>query len=301
MRTRFLLAACCTVALALAGCADEPLTDSDTAALPGEHADARGGGHQFLGDVLELGNGTVTAFANILPNGRPKLIGLKITDGALEDLPPGPNDARGCWDLDEDGAIDQHTECLPGYEHILYLPAELRTEAETPFQYVMFNWNPMGHVPPGVYDLPHFDMHFYMQDFDEVEAMVVGPCPGLMDCDVFATATEAVPAQYMPRDYIDVQATEARMGNHFIDPTSPEFNGETFTRTFIYGAYDGRITFYEPMITRAYLLSREKRCIALKLPQAWDTAGYYPTEYCTDYKHGEHVVTLEKFRYREAS
>ena len=294
--------------MALVGCSDDLFTDAETAdasaeiaGASAETADVRGGGHQFLGDAIDLGNGSVTAFANILPNGKPQLIGVKISDGAHQNLPPGPNDARGCWDLNGDTVIDQHMECLPGYEYILYLPSEIQSLADTPFQYVMFNWNPAGHVPPGVYDLPHFDLHFYMQDFEEVEAMVVGPCPGTMDCNVFATATKTVPPQYVPEDYIDVQATEARMGNHLIDPTSPEFNGETFTRTFIFGAYDGEITFYEPMITRAYLLSKAKECRSLKLPQAWEVAGYYPTEYCTDYKHGEHVITLEKFRYRHAS
>ncbi|MGH8662238.1 MAG: hypothetical protein ACREUB_10830 [Burkholderiales bacterium] len=39
------------------------------------------------------------------------------------------------------------------------------------------------------------------------------------------------------------------MGNHLIDPTSPEFKGKKFTRSWIYGVYGGRVTFYEEMVT----------------------------------------------------
>ena len=38
------------------------------------------------------------------------------------------------------------------------------------------------------------------------------------------------------------------MGNHLIDPTSAEFHGKKFTRTWIYGAYDGHVTFVEEML-----------------------------------------------------
>jgi len=31
------------------------------------------------------------------------------------------------------------------------------------------------------------------------------------------------------------------MGNHLLDLTGPEFNKQPFTRTWIYGAYDGKV------------------------------------------------------------
>jgi hypothetical protein len=33
------------------------------------------------------------------------------------------------------------------------------------------NWNPMVHIPPGVYDLPHFDVHFYLEPIENGFAM----------------------------------------------------------------------------------------------------------------------------------
>jgi hypothetical protein len=43
------------------------------------------------------------------------------------------------------------------------------------------------------------------------------------------------------------------MGGPASDLTSPEFNGGTFTQTFIYGFHLGQEIFLEPMVTQAYL------------------------------------------------
>ena len=39
------------------------------------------------------------------------------------------------------------------------------------------------------------------------------------------------------------------MGDHLIRPAAPEFNGNDFEHTWIWGRQGGRITFWEPMIT----------------------------------------------------
>src|SRR5690606_33501005 len=46
--------------------------------------------------------------------------------------------------------IDSHTRLLdlPGWN-------------PTPYTFVEVNWNPAGHEPNGVYDEPHFDLHFW--------------------------------------------------------------------------------------------------------------------------------------------
>jgi hypothetical protein len=40
----------------------------------------------------------------------------------------------------------------------------------------------------------------------------------------------------------------------------PYSEGTPFTRTWIYGVYDGRITFYEEMVSLAYMLSKPSAC-----------------------------------------
>jgi hypothetical protein len=44
------------------------------------------------------------------------------------------------------------------------------------------------------------------------------------------------------------------MGNHLLDSQSPEMKDSLpFTTTFIYGAYEGELIFWEPMITLDFL------------------------------------------------
>lgn len=109
----------------------------------------------------------------------------------------------------------------------------------------------------------------------------------------------------MPPDYIEVGAVAAGEGNHLLDSKSPELGDppEGFTHTFIYGAYDGHITFYEAMITAAFLASQPDECHPIKWPRALQVAGYYPTEYCMRYlpEEREYRVSLEGLVQREAT
>jgi uncharacterized protein len=172
----------------------------------------------------------------------------------------------------------------------------------TPFQFMMLDWNPDGHPPAGVYDTPHFDFHFYIQGFEDVMDIEPGPCSGL-NCDDFQRATKSVPPQYVPEGYIDVGSVVPYMGNHLVDVTSPEFNGQPFTRTWIYGVYDGAVSFYEPMITRESIVNHVNQCTALKLPQAYGEAGYYPTTYCSqfDARRNTYRIFVTDFVYRQKS
>jgi hypothetical protein len=168
------------------------------------------------------------------------------------------------------------------------------------------NWNPAGHVPPAppVWAVPHFDFHFYLLSREAIQRIRPGTCGELIDCEDFQRATRAVPAKYLPKQHIDVGAAVPAMGNHLIDTTTPELSNppQKFTHTFIYGSYDGQIAFYEPMITHEFLLTQPSMCQSLYLPQAWETSGYYPTEYCIRYheSRGEYTVSLDNFVYREA-
>jgi hypothetical protein len=93
-----------------------------------------------------------------------------------------------------------------------------------------------------------------------------------------------------------------QMGNQLVDPGAPEFHGAPFTRTFIYGAYDGRITFFEPMITTASLMATPHECTPVKLPRSYDETAYHPTKYCTvlDNDNQSIRVFLGGFVYRQA-
>ena len=241
------------------------------------------------GDLNESGTDDTKAFVTTAPSGKPQFVGVQICADALSGLPPG------------DGDIHTHE-----VELFLDLPSG------TPFTFVEVNWNGDGHAPPSVYDVPHLDFHFYTLAESTIQSIQTGP------------ATYTMPEDQTPTDYIrpplvdtdddgepDAPLVEGHMGEHLVDPTAPEFqeDGE-FTHTFIWGAWDpdddgcGELTFFEPMITREFLLEQNEEVAAdIKMPDALPSAEWYPTEYVIRYlgNNNTYVVTLESFEQFSAS
>jgi hypothetical protein len=265
------------------------------------------GGKRLTGESMSLGDGSVHAYVELDKDALPSAVGVSFTAAMLNGLPAKPNKTSRCFDLDGDGEIADMGECDGDEERILWLPQDYPTVERLPFKYIMLNWNPMGHgLPaPPPWLLPHFDFHFYMQDYAEVDSMGTGPCGIFLDCEAFEHASKPVPAKYVHPDHIDVGASVPRMGNHLIDSRSPELidPSRAFTHTSIIGSYNGSVTFWEPMITHDFITSRQNVCIPIRQPEAWETAGYYPTVYCIKYSEDDnsHTISLEKLVYREAS
>jgi hypothetical protein len=277
-------------ALAIMGCSDDKQADVSTG--------------RSLGANSSVGNGTVSSYAEFEKNGAPKAIGIVFQASALDGLPAAYSDEHHCFDRDKDGKIDMQKECMGAHEWVIPLPSEVARRSDIPFKWAGLNWNPHGHIPPKVYDLPHFDVHFYIEPIEKVFAVAPGPCgPEFVRCDQFELSTKPLPPNYMHPDYKNVGAVAPAMGNHLIDQTGPEFSGKKFTRTWIYGVYDGRVTFYEEMLTRDYLLSQPTACFPLKSPAAVNLRGYYPTQSCIRYhsQANEYTVSMEGFALREAS
>jgi len=256
-----------------------------------------------FGEKQRLGNGTVRTYIVSGSGGKPTAIGISFTAGALQGLPPEPNKTSRCFDLNKNGRIDDHGECEGDYELRLALPQSLGKD-DLPFRWVGFNWNPHGHPPPP-WSVPHFDIHFYMVDQGQIDAIRVGGCEIFIDCADRERALKPVAAKYVHPDHVSVGAAVGKMGNHLIDSKTPEFakeNPKPFTHTGIFGAYDGQIIFYEPMVTRGYLLGKPNACTRVKQPKAWAHSAYYPTRYCIRYsaKYDNYTVSLEGLVRRQA-
>jgi hypothetical protein len=258
---------------------------------------------RHAGWATPVGHGTATTYAETDDAGRPLAIGVTLSERGLDGL-PAASDMHHCIDRGRDGHAGTSTKCVQTVEHVLALPDAVARRADMPFKWVLLNWNHQGHIPPGIYDRPHFDVHFVMAPVAEVFAIEAGPCgPESVRCDQFALGKKPVPVNYLHPDFKDVDAVVPAMGNHLIDLTGDEFHRRPFTRSFIYGVYDGRVIFYEQMVTLAYLLSRPDDCAPIKLPQAYAVAGYYPTLTCTrhDPRTGTYSISMEKFVLRQAS
>lgn len=258
---------------------------------------------RLLGGQTALGQGTASAYAELNGQGEPTAMGVVFSPTALDGLPTDGSDHHHCFDRNQDGTIDPATECLHSYEYVLPLPDALARRPDVPFKWVLLNWNPAGHVPPGIYDVPHFDVHFFMEPIANVFALQSGPCgPELIRCDQFAVAKQPLPSHYVHPDFRDVGAVVPAMGNHLVDLTGPEFHKQPFTRSWIYGAYGGRITFWEEMVAHRTLLEKPQACAPIKQAKAVATGGFYPTVSCLRHHGptGETTVSLERFRFRAA-
>lgn len=191
-----------------------------------------------------LGNGTARTFVETGAKGEMLRIGFALSERALQGLP--------------------HAEL----ELVLPLPAGLSAK---PYEHLALNWNPHGHVPEHIYDVPHFDFHFYLITLAERNAI---------KCDAADTACLKQPLPEMiPEKYGPAPGGEPRMGWHWVDLLAPEFNGQKFGATFIYGYYNGLVNFIEPMITLDFLLAKPRFVGEVRRPQSFPRAGSYPQSY----------------------
>jgi hypothetical protein len=226
----------------------------------------------YNGPSVELGEGRAYAFATLDASGKPITIGLRMSESALKGLP------------------EEMPHNATGWEYILPLPAEA---ANLGYDHVGMDWNPEGHIPDGIYNMPHFDFHFYMISQADKEKIT-------LEGEDLARAHKAPAPEFMPEGYVLPEGTEVpRMGAHAIDPSSPEFNNKPFTKTFIYGFYDGQMVFLEPMITRTYLETRPDITDPIKLPRAYAKHGYYPAVYRVkhDAVQQEYEISLGDLHY----
>jgi hypothetical protein len=219
-------------------------------------------GRRSTGPSQPFGNGTVQAFVTLDAAGDPTALGVRLTQSVLASLP------------------------TTATETILALPAEA---GATPFNFVRVTFNSQGHPPPGIYDKPHFDLHFFLITEQEVAAL--GPA----DPDFQQKGAQTPPPEHIPPDYVPDPMAIPGHGMHWSDPTSPEFNGQPFTTTLIYGFYEGRAIHLEPMVTSAFLLTQPDFTQAIKLPASFAEPGVYPTSYSVrfDAAAGDYVISLE--------
>ncbi len=206
------------------------------------------------GDSASLGNGTIKAWIKTDSVNNPQSIGFTLTEDVLTNLP----------------AI--------GTMIHLNLPKNV---SDTLFNHILFDWNPMGHPPAGIYTLPHFDLHFYIINKQKRLAIPGGPDP------------IKVEPRFVPPDYVSDPTGVPQMGTHWTDTTASEFHGHVFDKTFIYGYAKGKFSFYEPMFTKTYLETHPHFTGSIKQPAEFQKEGYYPTTYKIDYDSANHVYNFE--------
>jgi len=160
-----------------------------------------------------LGNGVVWSWVINDSKGNPSSLGVTFTETALSGLAENP------------------PSDVPYIGYELSLPKQTKV---APYDHIVVDWNAHGHIPPGIYDVPHFDFHFYMVTPGERNNITAKG-------NDIARSDKKLPAQYIPAGYILPGGTqEPRMGSHWIDPSSPEFNKQPFTKNLYMALITGK-------------------------------------------------------------
>jgi hypothetical protein len=284
----------------LAAC-DEP-TPTGADRVPAEVDVSGGHTIRHYGTPVRLGDGTARTYVLVDAADRdvPLEVGVALSEGATEGLPA----AMG----------------MAGHESMVVNLLPLPTLNPTPYRFVELDWNPAGHEPAAIYGVPHFDFHFYTVS-RETRSSIVPTDPR------YAEAAASLPAaEFRPPFYLDAATaagapawavTVPQMGLHWFDLRAPELQAalgnpagyQPFTRTFIKGTWDGRFIFDEPMITRAWLLTKRisrregapEEIIPVPTAERYAPAGYYPQAYRIAYdpRAREFLVGLTQLAPRE--
>lgn len=218
------------------------------------------GTRTFYGPSVKIGNGIARAYVKENREGEPIEVGLNLSAKALENLP---------------------------HHHADFVLPFHPNKGKRFYDHVFIGWAPEGHEPPGVYDLPHFDVHFYLTSIEDREAI-----EGQLEPDIMPEA------QYIPQDFVMMPGIVPQMGAHWADFLAPELpwnGGSLFTHTFIWGSYHGEFTFLEPMITREFLLSlngQPATTAPVKHPVLWQRDGWYPSHYRIEWSDRPEQYTI---------
>ncbi len=224
---------------------------------------------EYKSEQATLHNGKVWTSAKLGSDGKPLSLSIIVDDAAMNSVPVG-----------------QPSDHMSPANNLM-IP--ISDKSGTPFKFAMVNWNSSGHEPDHVYTLPHFDFHFYTASQNEVM--------NYMDEQKLNAEPDAA---YIPANHISGPGVPM-MGKHFIDATSPELAGQTFTQTFLFGSYNRKVVFWEPMITRDFLKNNSNFERSLPQPAKFIEAGYYPTKMKVSKHKGVTEISLLEFQYRQAS
>lgn len=227
----------------------------------------------FKGPQQSFQHGEAWTWYEVDDNNKPVRLAVAINDEAMNSLDTS------------------HAE-TPGHHHNNNVVLQFHPKVDANiFNHVGLGWNPHGHEPEFIYGLPHFDFHFY-----GITPQAVAAIPAY-EADSMKFKNWPAP-QYFPATYINPGGGVPQMGCHWLDVTSPELNGAAFTQTFIYGSYDGKVTFYEPMITEAFIKANPSFSRDIPQPAKFQKTGYYPTRMRIAKAGGVTNIILENFVYR---
>jgi len=220
----------------------------------------------FYGPTVPVGNGVARAWVKVNKSGDPESVGVNFTEKALQRL------------------SDTVSE-----EFVLPFP---KMKGGGFYTHALMEWNPLGHPPIGVYDTAHFDFHFYTIS-NEARMAIKGSDPFV-----------PIDGNFVPPNYVAIPPGNPevvpQMGSHWIDLLSNEWVNPgpgAFTKTFIWGSYNGNFVFWEPMITKFYFNDLKEGPVhsvesMVPQPDAYQEVGWYAQNYNVSYSTHPNQFTV---------
>lgn len=220
----------------------------------------------YVGDTQPLGNGTIRSYVTIDASGRPASVGVVLTAAALSGLSDIANTSN-----------------------VLNLPSQAQTTA---LNHIEVNYQPTGHAPPGIYDVPQFDVSFFCVSQQARQAFqVVGQ-------DNFDKAYKVPDAEHVPPTYfLEPGSAVPTFGAQDVFFQAPELIGKGFTLSTNYLLYNATLVGIQPLVGSSYLKQQINRVDNLETPLKYPFGGFWPSKTAIRYDAGaqEYTIALEGF------
>jgi len=292
----------------------------------------------WKGPSKSLGKGEISTYVEFDVQAKEIVeVGIEFTASMLDDLPTEVSDGKydiATCDYDPDPVNEMIGPwfCC-GFEVELEFPKQAYTfqnsarNGQMVFDHLVMNYNPQGNGPPGTdpdagiyqggpYSESHFDFHFYLIDRDT--RLSVQPLDGCsfapldnffagtpipMSVEDYNYLMEELPCDQIPPKHTYIPAVEPAMGAHMVDFCSPEYTGQSFSTTWIFGRQGGHLSFLEPMMTVDYLQDRNFAPQDIVLPEKAPKQGQYPQKYEVKFDYATEVykIALHDFTWKEES
>ena len=217
---------------------------------------------RVYGEVMHIGGGEVSTWISMAAGGYYK-IGMSFSPEIL-DMDNLPTEAT-------------HHDAHLDFPRL----------AGMPFKHSYFSWNPAGHAPTGTYDIAHFDIHLAFVEKDELASIQFADPEGQILPPPEYMPPTSVAQTFPDGSYINVPG----QGVHWYYEDTPEYNGGVFTETMLWGSYNGKLTFVEPMITFDTIMTNETFVKEIDMPLCVEKTGFYPKTYGWDHKVNEEGET----------
>ena len=163
-----------------------------------------------------------------------------------------------------------------------------QTIASTQFDHIVVEWNPKGHSPKEIYDIPHFDFRFYL--INEAEQNNISGI-GADSIKMYKPPD----SQFVPKDHKMIpNSGTPKIGVRFYDTTSTELK-VPFDKTLVYDFYNGKMVSIEPMVTKSFLETKTIFVGDIKQPEKFQLPGFYPLNYNIKFTGSQSKYTVTLF------